>query len=127
MSCFPASADFFFYTITSFYLNVGYIEVIIIKMNDFLFIKVLIVEEAFGMNQIVCLVPMPLLKCYLVESFSVKITHSSDQALTRTPVIIMSNNRVFPKDLAFNDKMFRYNWRHCEFLREYTKYMNSMV
>ncbi|XP_042143357.1 uncharacterized protein LOC121833794 [Ixodes scapularis] len=52
---------------------------------------------------------------------NVAVKYSPDMIVTRTPVIVLSNNETFPRDEAFNHRMLRYKWRSCPALKQYDK------
>lgn len=55
------------------------------------------------------------------DTVSAKIKYQNDAVITRTPVIILSNNDIFPKDLAFRSRMYSYIWKTCPNLINYNK------
>lgn len=62
------------------------------------------------------------LKCILGgDTCNAKIKYQGDAVINRTPVIMLSNNDIFPKDEAFQSRMFKYNWRPAPFLKDYIK------
>lgn len=52
---------------------------------------------------------------------NVKVKHCDDAVLSRTPVIILSNNDVFPKNVAFRTRIIQYNWKPCIELKQFNK------
>ncbi|KAH8008783.1 hypothetical protein HPB51_004173 [Rhipicephalus microplus] len=58
---------------------------------------------------------------------SVAVKYTADQTISRTPVIVLSNNEVFPDDEAFNHRMWRYKWRACPPLKKYDKKIHPMA
>lgn len=62
------------------------------------------------------------LKCILGgDTCNAKVKFQGDAVITRTPVIVLSNNDVFPKDKAFRSRMYSYRWRSCDMLRNINK------
>lgn len=60
------------------------------------------------------------LKCILGgDSCNAKVKYQGDAVIMRTPVIILSNNDIFPKNEAFRSRMYQFNWRPANFLVEY--------
>lgn len=56
------------------------------------------------------------------DPFTVRVKHSIDTHVTRTPVIVLTNNDVdFMCDPAFKDRIYKYVWKRAPFLAEYTK------
>lgn len=55
------------------------------------------------------------------DTVNAKVKYQGDAVITRTPVIILSNNDIFPHDAAFRSRMFTYQWRSCDKLKSYTK------
>lgn len=58
---------------------------------------------------------------------SVAVKYSPDQTITRTPVIVLSNNEVFPLDEAFNHRMWRYRWNACPQFKRFDKKIHPMA
>lgn len=50
-----------------------------------------------------------------------KIKYQPDATIFRTPVIILSNNDIFPNNEAFRSRMTQYNWNPCPWLRDLKK------
>ena len=44
-----------------------------------------------------------------------------DQQVTKIPVVVLSNRDIFPKEEAFNCRIFRQQWRPCPALRSNEK------
>lgn len=57
----------------------------------------------------------------------VAVKYSSDLPVFRTPVIVLSNNDVFPHNEAFNHRMYRYTWKTCPALKMYEKKVYPLV
>lgn len=55
------------------------------------------------------------------DTMNAKVKHQDDAVLSRTPIIILSNNDVFPKNEAFRTRMICHQWKPCEELREFSK------
>ncbi|KAH8020347.1 hypothetical protein HPB51_000980 [Rhipicephalus microplus] len=58
---------------------------------------------------------------------SVAVKYTADQTISRTPVIMLSNNEVFPDDEVFNHRMWSYKWRACPPLKKYDKKVHPMA
>lgn len=54
------------------------------------------------------------------DSMNVKVKNRADAIVLRTPLIILTNNSVFPNDTAFQSRMIKYTWRTAPFLKQYT-------
>lgn len=68
------------------------------------------------------------LKCILGgDTCNVKVKYSNDYILHRTPVIVLSNNDIFPNEQAFRTRMIRYTWRTAPFLRDYSKKLHPLT
>lgn len=62
------------------------------------------------------------LKCILGgDTCNAKVKYLNDAVICRTPVIILSNNDLFPKDEAFRSRMYKFDWRPAPFLKNYNK------
>lgn len=55
------------------------------------------------------------------DSFNAKVKYENDVVVSRTPVIVLSNNDIFPKDSAFNSRIIRHMWKSAPLLKRYTK------
>uniref|UniRef100_A0A8D9B8A1 Non-capsid protein NS-1 n=1 Tax=Cacopsylla melanoneura TaxID=428564 RepID=A0A8D9B8A1_9HEMI len=55
------------------------------------------------------------------DTFNAKIKYEHDAVVVRTPVIILSNNDIFPKDAAFNSRLIRSTWRSAPLLKHVKK------
>lgn len=54
------------------------------------------------------------------DPYTVKVKHQSDCHVSRTPVIVLTNNFVpFLCDPAFNDRIIKYTWKAAPFLKDY--------
>lgn len=51
------------------------------------------------------------------DSSPVKVKYQQDTFVQRTPIIVLSNNDIFPKTQAFESRMYRYTWRPAHFLK----------
>lgn len=55
------------------------------------------------------------------DSFNAKVKYENDVVVSRTPVIVLSNNDIFPKDSAFNSRLIRHTWKSAPLLKKYSK------
>lgn len=56
------------------------------------------------------------------DPYTVKVKHIMDSHVTRTPVIVLTNNEVgFMYEEAFKDRTIKYIWKKADFLKEITK------
>lgn len=55
------------------------------------------------------------------DTFNAKIKYQQDAIVTRTPIIVLSNKNIFPKEEAFRCRMIQYTWREAPFLKKYVK------
>lgn len=60
------------------------------------------------------------------DTVNAKVKYMPDAIVTRTPVIVLSNNDVFPNDLAFRSRMISYKWKSADFLKGYNKKPHPM-
>lgn len=51
------------------------------------------------------------------DTANAKVKFQNDSIITRTPIIVLSNNDIFPKDEAFRTRMSSYKWNSCEHLK----------
>lgn len=61
------------------------------------------------------------------DTVNAKVKYQNDAVITRTPVIVLSNNDIFPKDEAFRSRMYSYNWKPCNFLKKCSKKPNPIA
>lgn len=45
------------------------------------------------------------------DTMKVKVKYMSDAVIDRTPIIVLTNNDIFPKDPTFQCRMIKYNWK----------------
>lgn len=55
------------------------------------------------------------------DTVNAKVKYQGDSVITRTPVIVLSNNDVFPSDRAFRSRIYQYSWKSCPMLKNYKK------
>lgn len=56
------------------------------------------------------------------DSYNVNVKCKPDTAVYRTPVILLTNNRIsLMADPAFNDRIKKYTWRQAPYLKDYNK------
>lgn len=60
------------------------------------------------------------------DTVAAKVKYQADAVVKRTPVIVLSNNDVFPNDKAFRSRMFSYKWRSYKKLKQYVKRPNPI-
>lgn len=56
-----------------------------------------------------------------------RIKYEGDAVISRTPIIILSNNDCFPKDLAFRSRMIRHQWHSCKELKRFGRKPHPMA
>lgn len=61
------------------------------------------------------------------DSMKVRVKYKDDACVERTPVLLLANYELFPKDEAFNTRMFRYYWKPFPLLKKYKKYLNPFA
>lgn len=53
------------------------------------------------------------------DPYTVRVKHSMDTHVKRTPVIVLTNNIVpFMNDIAFKDRIIKFQWKTAPFLKE---------
>ncbi|KAF5303636.1 hypothetical protein FQA39_LY09883 [Lamprigera yunnana] len=61
------------------------------------------------------------------DSCNVKVNYKSDTVISHTPIIILSNNDLFPRDEAFCSRMIYYKWRTYPMLKDYNKNFTTNI
>lgn len=56
-----------------------------------------------------------------------KVKFKGDSIVMRTPIIVLSNEDIFPADKAFRTRMLKYKWKPAVFLREVRKKPHSLA
>jgi hypothetical protein len=86
-------------------------------------------------NKRVCLMNEPrfenasreqLLMFLAGDVFSAQGKYKSISDIVRTPVIILTNSSPFPNAPQWNDRLYRFRWRRCEWLKEHKQKLNPM-
>ncbi|XP_037557265.2 LOW QUALITY PROTEIN: uncharacterized protein LOC119434485 [Dermacentor silvarum] len=121
-----AGKNFFFDAVLSFYINRGTIR----NFNRYSNFPL---QDTVGRRILVWNEPNcessafdTVKKIFGGDVDSVAVKYSPDQTISRTPVIVLSNNEVFPDDDAFNHRMFRYKWKSCPLLKRHDKKVHPM-
>lgn len=121
-----AGKNFFFDAVLSFYINRGTIR----NFNRFSNFPL---QDTVGRRILLWNEPNcesaafdTVKKIFGGDVDSVAVKYSPDQTITRTPVIVLSNNEVFPNDEAFNHRMWRYKWKACPMLKRHDKKVHPM-
>lgn len=57
------------------------------------------------------------------EPLSVSIKFQSNKTVRKTPIIMASNNYVFPNEESFNCRIIKHEWRYAPWLTAYNKGM----
>ncbi|KAH7934583.1 hypothetical protein HPB51_029050 [Rhipicephalus microplus] len=116
-----ADKNFFFDPVLSFYINRGTIH----NFNNYTSFPL---QDTVGPRILVWNEPNcessafdTIKKIFGGDVDSVAVKYTADQTISRTPVIVLSNNEVFPDDEAFNHRMWRYKCRACPPLKKYKK------
>ncbi len=123
-----AGKNFFFDMIMSFYINKGQMGNPN-KYNNFAF------QECF--NKRILLWNEPNYEASSIEklkmilggdNYTVNVKCKSDAAVHRTPVIILTNNKVsIMADPAFADRIVQYSWIPAPFLKDVNKKPNPLT
>lgn len=61
------------------------------------------------------------------DTLNVKVKFLDDAIVNRTPVIVLSNNDIFPKDTAFRTRMYFYMWKSCASLKRCKKKLLPLI
>lgn len=62
------------------------------------------------------------------DAYSVNVKQKSNTAVSRTPIIMLTNNRIaLMVDPAFKDRVYMYQWDQAPFLKEYSKKPNPLA
>lgn len=122
-----AGKNFFFDTIIHFYLNFGQIgnfnRYCNFPLMDCVNRRIIIWNEPIAEPS-----AFETLKCIFGgDTTNVKVKYADDSIMQRTPVIVLTNSFIFPKDKAFKSRMIRYDWRTCDILKEYKKKPHPLV
>lgn len=119
--------NYFFDAIMAFYLNVGIIQNFN-KFNNFPLMEAINRRINCWNEPNVEPSAFDTVKMLLAgDPLKAAVKYQSEQPLLRTPVIVLSNKWAFPKNQAFEDRMFVYTWRRAEFLKEYKKKLNPFM
>ncbi|XP_042150540.1 uncharacterized protein LOC115312284 [Ixodes scapularis] len=122
-----AGKNFFFDAVVSFYINRG-------TIHNFNRYSNFPLQDAVGKRVLIWNEPNcesaayeTIKKIFGGDVDNVAVKYSPDMIVTRTPVIVLSNNETFPRDEAFNHRMFRYKWRSCPALKQYDKKIHPLA
>lgn len=116
-----AGKNFFFDAVIHYFLNFG-------QLGNFNKYNSFPMQEC--VNKRIILWNEPVLEASAVETLktifggdtaNAKVKYQNDAIITRTPVIVLSNNDVFPKDEAFRSRIISYEWRACDDLKKLKK------
>nr|WPR17612.1 MAG: non-structural protein NS1 [Pseudoscorpian denso-like virus] len=61
------------------------------------------------------------------DNMNIKVKYQNDATLTRTPVIILTNKNVIPKEIAFKDRVKTFHWKRAPFLKHVDAYPHPLV
>jgi hypothetical protein len=120
----PSSGkNFFFDCILDYFLNKGQLASRINKTNNFPY------QECYGKRIILWNEPnyedaaTDQLKMILGgDAYTVNIKCKPDAAVYRTPVIILTNNKIaLSNSIAFRDRIRSYTWKEAPYLKELNK------
>lgn len=56
----------------------------------------------------------------------VKVEYTGDIVVDRTPVIVLTDQDIFPKDMIFQSRMIKYEWKPYDDLKQVTKKIHPM-
>nr|QOD39532.1 NS1 [uncultured densovirus] len=123
-----AGKNFFFDAIKDYYLNCGHL-CNANKFNNFPF------QDAEGRRIVLWNEPNyspeflePIKEILGGDSTSVNVKYQHDTPVYRTPVIVLTNNKVsFMNHQAFRDRIKVFNWQAAPFLVEYNKKPNPLA
>nr|QOD39552.1 NS1 [uncultured densovirus] len=123
-----AGKNFFFDAVKDFYLNAGHL-CNANKFNNFPF------QDAEGRRIVLWNEPNyspeflePIKEILGGDSTSVNVKYQHDTPVYRTPVIVLTNNKVsFMGHKAFKDRLRIFNWMYAPFLANYDKKPNPLA
>jgi len=67
-----------------------------------------------------------LLMLFAGDTFSAQGKYKNIAEIVKTPVVVLTNSSPFPNQNCWNDRMFRYRWKRCDFLKECKHKLNPM-
>ena len=122
-----AGKNYFIDAILSFYINTG----IILNFNRFSQFPLM---EAVNRRVNVWNEPnfepaaLDTIKMLLAgDPLKVNVKYQKEQYLQKTPIIVLTNKRVFPNELAFEDRVCTYYWKRAPFLKNYNYKLHPMI
>nr|XP_037285894.1 uncharacterized protein LOC119178756 [Rhipicephalus microplus] len=114
----PSAGKNFFDPVLSFYINRGTIRnfncYTSFPLQDTVGRRILVRNEANCESSAFDTVK----KTFGGDVNLVAVKYTANQTISKTPIIVLSNNEVFPDDEAFNHHMWCYKWRACPPLRK---------
>lgn len=120
-----AGKNFFFDPIITFYLNTGHIanfnKYSNFPLQDAVNRRILMWNEPNFCDSSEDTIKMLLGG----DTMSVNVKYNPYATIYKTPIIILSNNHVL-KNKAYEDRLFMYEWRRAEFLKEYDKKIHPL-
>lgn len=61
------------------------------------------------------------------DTIPCKVKHQGDSYVYKTPVLITTNNKVFPNTEAFNHRMYTWTWERASYLKQYNKKLHPLM
>lgn len=58
------------------------------------------------------------------DSMKVRVKYSNDAVVDRTPIIVLTNNDIFPSDVTFQCRIIKYMWQSMPELKYVKKHIN---
>ena len=55
------------------------------------------------------------------DACPVRVKYQAETIMRKTPIIILANRDIFPKNKAFNTRMYRKYWTTCDQLKNFKK------
>lgn len=109
---------FFFDMVTSFYLNIGHVANIVrgqnFPLNDCVHRRMLMWNEPNC-----CQSAWEIVKLLTAgDSCPAKIKYQSDQVISRTPLILTSNNGFMQPNATYNSRCYFETWKPAPFLKD---------
>lgn len=120
--------NFFFDMVVAYYINTGYCANIVrgqmFPFNDCINRRLLFWNEINFCNSAIDTIK----SLTGGDTLSTPIKFYGNQALTRTPLICLSNNELFNRnDSIWSSRIFFENWRQATFLRDLPLYPHPLT
>lgn len=113
--------------VLSYHINAGYCTNYVrgqnFPFNDCVGRRILMWNEINFMNSAIDVIKM----LTAGDPLSVSVKYQNNGMITRTPLIMLSNNTVFTKNAIWNDRMYFETWKSAPLLKSYRKYPHPLT